>query len=122
MKKTPIIILVAIILTIAGCKKTEIIPAIKPINLGTKSTSMNFNSETTQVGNNVSFSVVVTPGSKYSFQVTDFKGDVIKSQGLVADETLENITINLDKVDVGVYDLIFIDTQGNEIKKPLIIK
>ena len=122
MKRSTIIILSAIILTVAGCRKSEVMAPAPKIELGKVSTNMNFNSEAIQSSNKISFSVAVTPGSKYSFQITDFKGDVVKSQGLIADETLENVEISLDKVNVGAYDLIFIDTQGNEIKKPLIIK
>jgi hypothetical protein len=121
MKKI-LYIIPLILLVLNSCKKSEIIPNIKPINFGIKSTNMNFNSIITQLNNTVSFNVIVTPGAKYLFQIINFKGEVIKTQGLEATQQNEYIKINLDKIPEGVYDLIFIDIQGNEIKQPLIIK
>ena len=123
MKKI-LFVLTAITLTIGSCRKSDYVPQIIPtaIDLGNKSTTMNFKSETVQLNNTVSFDVAVTEGSKYSFQIVDFKGDVVLTQGLNADDATEKVTLNIDKIAVGAYDLIFIDTEGNEIKKPLIIK
>ena len=123
MKKI-LFVLAAITLTIGSCRKSDYVPQIIPtaIDLGNKSTTMNFKSETVQLNNTVSFDVAVTKGSKYSIQITDFKGDVVLTQGLNADDVTEKVTLNIDKIAVGAYDLIFIDTEGNEIKKPLIIK
>lgn len=124
MKKTTkaILIIGAFILTIGSCQKeTSVKPA--KIDFGTKSTSMNFASQIMLVNTNVyAFDVYTTPGAKYSIQVTDIKGDVVLSQGLSADEEKETITVNMGKYPKGVYDLIFMDIQGNEIKQPLIIK
>jgi hypothetical protein len=123
MKKI-LFVLAAITLTIGSCRKSDYVPQIKPtsIDLGNKSTAMNFKSETVQLNNTVSFDVAVTQGSKYSFQIVDFKGDVVLTEGLNADNTTEKVTLNIDKITPGAYDLIFIDIQGNELKKPLIIK
>lgn len=124
MKNTTkaILVILTFIVALASCQKQDVIPSVKPIDLGKKSSTMDFNSETVQNGTNISFKVNTTPGSKYSIQIVDFKGDVLKSQGLVADESVESVNISVDKIDVGAYDLIFIDTDGKEIKKPLIIK
>ena len=123
MKKI-LFVLTAITLTIGSCRKSDYVPKIKPtaIDLGNKSTTMNFKSETVQLNNTVSFDVAVTEGSKYSFQIVDFKGDVVLTEGLNADNITEKVTLNINKITPGAYDLIFIDIQGNEIKKPLIIK
>ena len=74
------------------------------------------------VGSNLELSVNVTPGSKYSFQITDIKGDVLVTKGLVSTATTEKVLVSIEKVPVGAYDLLFIDTDGNEIKSPIIIK
>jgi hypothetical protein len=123
MKKI-LFVLTAITLTIGSCRKSDYVPQIIPtaIDLGNKSTTMNFKSETVQLNNTVSFDVAVTEGSKYSFQIVDFKGDVVLTEGLNADNATEKVTLNISKIAPGAYDLIFIDIQGNEIKKPLIIK
>jgi hypothetical protein len=122
MKNTTkaLIIIVSFILTIGSCRKSDYVPAPK-MDLGKVSTSMRFNSKPTSE-NNYTFSVNVTPGSKYSVQITDFKGDVLSSQGLNADEPTETIKLDVEKISKGQYDLIFIDTKGDEIKQPLIIK
>lgn len=122
MNKKIIFILFAIVLTIDSCRKSEYVPAPK-IDLGKVPTEMGY--ITTPILNNTNrfvFQVKVTPGAKYSFQVTNIKGDVIESQGLVADQETETITLDVSKVPSGMYDLIFIDTKGNELKYPIVIK
>ncbi len=122
MNKKIIFIIFAVVLTIDSCRKSDYIPAPK-IELGTKSTTMNFiSSPLLNNTNSYTFQVSVTPGSKYSFQINDINGNVVKSQGLVADETIESITINVDKIKSGIYDLIFMDIEGNELKYPIIVK
>lgn len=124
MKNTTkaILIIMAFILTIGSCQKETTVKPAK-IDLGKQSLSMNFASQVMLVNSNTySFDVYTTIGSKYSIQVTDIKGDVLLSQGLTSDEVKETITLNMEKYPKGVYDLIFMDIQGNEIKQPLIIK
>lgn len=122
MKNTTkaLIIIMSFILTIGSCRKSDYVPTPK-MDLGKVSTSMSFASKPT-VENNYTVSVNVTPGSKYSVQITDIKGDVLSSQGLNADEAKETVKLDVDKIKSGMYDLIFIDTKGDEIKQPLIIK
>lgn len=122
MKNTTkaLIIIFSIILTIGSCRKTDYVPAPK-IDLGKVSTTMGLISKPA-VENNYTLRANVTPGSKYSFQITNLKGDVIKSQGLTADQEIETVTLDINKVPSGVYDLIFIDTKGNELKYPIVIK
>ena len=122
MKNTTkaLIIIFGIILTIGSCRKTDYIPAPK-IDLGKVSTTMSFTSVPTKE-NNYSFGVNVTPGSKYSVQITDIKGDVLYSQGVNADEPVEIVKLDTEKISRGQYELIFIDTKGQEIKQILIIK
>lgn len=120
MNKKLIFILLVIVLTIDSCRKSDYIPAPK-IDLGKVSTIMNLTSKPT-AENKYTLEANVTPGSKYSFQIINLKGDVIKSQGLVADQETEIVILDVSKVSSGVYDLIFIDTKGNELKYPIVIK
>ena len=122
MKKILVLVLVSIMISANGCRKTYLEPAPIPIILGNKSTTMNIVSQPIVIGSNLELSVNVTPGSKYSFQVTNLKGDVLVTRGLVSTTTTEKILINIEKLSVGAYDLLFIDTDGNEIKSPIIIK
>lgn len=125
MKNTTkaLIIIISFIITIGSCQKPDYTPTPK-IDMGVKSTAMNFVSLPVldNTTNFYTFKVSVTPGSKYSFQINDIDGDVVTSQGLVADENIESVTMDVSKVNSGIYDLIFIDVNGNELKHPIIIK
>jgi hypothetical protein len=119
MKKIKIVIF-ALILMIGSCKKVDIVPTPK-LDLGKVSTTMSFTSTPT-LENNYTFGVNVTPGSKYSIQISDFNGDVVSSQGLTADQQIETIKLDIEKINKGQYYLIFINTKGEELKQILIIK
>lgn len=117
-----LIIIFSIILTIGSCRKSDYVPAPK-LDLGKVSTTMSFASQIMLVNTNTySFDVYTTIGSKYSIQVANMEGKVLLSKGLVADEVKENVTLNIENYPKGIYELIFIDTQGKEIKQPLIVK
>ena len=120
MKNKIIFIIFTIILTIGSCRKSDYVPAPK-IDLGKVSTTMSFTSKPT-IENNYTFGINVTPGSKYSVQITNIKGDVLHSQGLNADEPIEIVKLDTEKINPGIYDLIFIDTKGSELKYPIVIK
>ena len=120
MKNKIIFIIFTLILTIGSCRKTGIVLTPK-LDLGKVSTTMSFTSTPT-LENQYTFGVNVTPGSKYSIQITNISGKVLHSQGLNADEPIEVIKLNTEKIESGMYDLIFINTQGGELKHPLIIK
>ena len=122
MKKILTLVLIGIMISANGCRKTYLTPAPAPIVLGNKSTTMAIVTQPAVVGSNLELSVNVTPGSKYSFQITDIKGDVLVTKGLVSTATTEKVLVSIEKVPVGAYDLLFIDTDGNEIKSPIIIK
>jgi hypothetical protein len=119
MKKITFVIF-ALILIIGSCKKVDIVPTPK-LDLGKVSTTMSFTSTPT-LENKYTFGVNVTPGSKYSVQISDFSGDVVSSQGLTADQQIETIKLDIEKINKGQYYLIFINTKGEEIKQILIIK
>lgn len=120
MNKKIIFILLVIILTIDSCRKSDYVPAPK-MDLGKISTTMNLISKPA-VENNYTLKANVTPGAKYSIQISNLKGDVVKSQGLTADQETEIVTLDVSKIPSGMYDLIFIDTKGNELKYPIVIK
>ena len=123
MKNTTkaLIIIGSIILTIGSCQKENIKPV--KIDLGKESTEMNFTSQPILNNTNIySFSVNTTIGAKYSVQVVNIDGEVVETQGLTSDEKIETVNVDVKNKSKGVYDLIFIDTKGNEIKQPLIVK
>lgn len=120
MKKI-IFILTVIVLSIGSCRKTDVTP-IKPIDLGVKSTTMSYVTPPKVVNNNLSATVNVTPGAKYSVQVIDFNGDVVAKQGITADESKEILTLDVSKIKAGTYDVLLISTNGQELKNPIIIK
>lgn len=120
MKKI-IFILTVIVLSIGSCRKTDVVP-IKPIDLGTKSTTMSYVAPPKVVNNNLSATINVTPGAKYSLQLIDFNGDVVAKQGIAADQTTEIVTLDISKIKTGTYDVLLISTNGQELKNPIIIK
>ena len=122
MKKI-IFILAVITLSIGSCRKTDVVPTIKPsiIDLGKHSDSMSYN-DIPRLNNGIlSVNLNVTPGSKYSVQVTDINGDEIASKGLVADATTELVKLDVSKLTPGFYDITVLDIAGGEIKSPIII-
>ena len=122
MKKI-IFILAVITLSIGSCRKTDVVPTIKPsiIDLGKHSESMSYNDIPRLNNGTLSINLNVTPGSKYSVQVTDINGDEVASKGLVADATTELVTLDVSKLTPGFYDITILDVAGGEIKSPIII-
>jgi hypothetical protein len=122
MKKI-IFILVVITLSIGSCRKTDVIPTTKPsiIDLGKHSNSMSYNDIPRLNNGTLSINLNVTPGSKYSVQVTDINGNEVVSKGLVADATTKLITLDVSKLATGFYDITVLDIAGGEIKSPIII-
>jgi hypothetical protein len=122
MKKI-IFILAVITLSIGSCRKTDVVPTIKPsiIDLGKHSDSMSYNDIPRLNNGTLSINLNVTSGSKYSVQVTDINGDEVASKGLVADATTELVTLDVSKLTPGFYDITVLDIAGGEIKSPIII-
>jgi hypothetical protein len=80
---------------------------------------MNFSSLPTVNNGTVTFDLQTTPGAKYSIQVTDISGDIKVKQGLLATDTIQKVSLSLDKIGVGIYDVVVMDIKGNEIKQPI---
>lgn len=121
MNKKIIFILTVIVLSIGSCRKNDVAP-IKPIDLGAKSTTMSYVAPPKVVNNTLSATINVTPGAKYSLQLIDFTGEVVAKQGIAADEITEIVTLDVSKINAGSYDIILINTDGQELKNPIIIK
>lgn len=112
-------IYIAIIVLLIAC--TKHIDVVTPeINLGKTSTGMEFTSSPVVNNGKVTFSIRVTPDAKYSVQIVDISGDVKVKQGLTAIDTIQKISLPLDKV--GAFDVVILDIKGNEIKQPIIKK
>lgn len=110
-----------IVVLIACTKHIDSLPE-PTINLGKQSAEVSFASLPTVENGKVIFSVKVTPGAKYSIQITDLAGDIKMKQGLLATDTIQTISLPLDKVALGMYDIVVMDIKGNEIKQPIIKK
>lgn len=122
MKKI-IFILAVITLSIGSCRKTDVVPTVKPsiIDLGKHSDSMSYNDIPRLNNGTLSINLNVTSGSKYSVQITDINGDEVASKGLVADAATELVTLDVSKLTPGFYDITVLDIAGGEIKSPIII-
>jgi len=122
MKKI-IFILAVITLSIGSCKKTDVVPTIKPsiIDLGKHSDSMSYNDIPRLNNGTLSINLNVTPGSKYSVQLNNFNGEEVITKGLVADAATELVTLDVSKLTPGFYDITVLDIAGGEIKSPIII-
>ena len=113
--------MLAIALLIPSCRKEESLN-IKPIDFGKTSTDMRFITNSVNNNNNAVVTVGVTPGSKYSVQITDIAGETVASKGLIADEVVEIVTLDTKDLRTGLYDVVVIDIKRKEIKQPINIK
>lgn len=120
MRKALFIMLV-IGLLIPSCRKESSLN-IKPIDFGKTSYDLRFITNSVNNNNNAVITLGVTPGSKYSVQITDITGESVASKGLIADEMVEIVTIDTKDLKNGVYDVVVIDINGKEIKQPINIK
>ena len=123
MKKI-ILVLAVITLTIGSCRKSDVVPTIKPaiIDLGKHSESMSYNDIPKLNNGTLVINLNVTPGSKYSVQLNNFNGEEVITKGLNADATNEIVTLDVTKLTPGFYDVSILDINGGEIKSPIIIK
>ena len=113
--------MLAIGLLIPSCRKESSLN-IKPIDFGKTSNELRFVTNSVNNNNNAVVTIGVTPGSKYSVQITDIAGETVASKGLIADEMVEIVTLETKDLAKGVYDVVVIDINGKEIKQPINIK
>lgn len=120
MKQLTLICVFAIFI-LTGCRKVDV-PQLTGVDLGKVPASTSI-SNLTQNGNTITAEFTVTEGAKYSVQITPFGSDkATKVDGFTAggDKVIKTYDFsNLKKMD---YDLILIDIDGKETKRPIIIK
>ena len=98
-------------------------PPYPTINLGRQATSTAISKVTPTVSNgNIIVEMKVTPGAKYSLQVTNLLEDEIKTIGFTANDTIYIQKIDLTSLKNGDYNLILMDVAGKEFKTNIIIK
>lgn len=111
-----------IIVTVIACTKIDA-PAPQVIDLGKEATSTSIvNLSTALVSAKVDVTMNLTPGAKYSLRLIDLNGDVKKSTGFTADNTLVIKTLDYSDVKTGDYTLELIDISGKEYKRLITIK
>lgn len=108
-------------LLISSCRKESSLN-IKPVDFGKTSNELRFVTNSVNNNNNAVVTIGVTPGSKYSVQITDIAGETVSSKGLIADEVVEIVTLDTKDLRTGLYDVVVIDIKGKEIKQPINIK
>ena len=117
MKK---LILITVIF-LAACTKVVTTPS-PVIDLGVKATSTAI-STVTQENGTVTAEFNVTPGSKYSVQISSFNSFTpVFTEGFTANSSIVTKTYNVSRILKGDYNLILVDISGNEVKHPIIIK
>jgi len=116
-------LLLITVMFLSACTKIANTPIPSTaIDLGVKSTSTAI-SNLTQNNNIVTVEFSVTQGSKYSVQITPFNSFTpIVKDGFTATSSSVIKTYDLSKIAKSDYNLIFIDIDGNETKRPIIIK
>jgi hypothetical protein len=124
MKNTIIYAVLAVLTT--GCMHDSSLPTqpiiVNGINLGALSYSTviaGISSST--ISSKLNVHLIVTPGAKYSIQLTDIADNIIRTQAFTADH--EDVLMELDysTVSNGTYDFNLIDTSGHVAKVPIII-
>lgn len=120
MKK--IIIFTLFFTIIISCEKVK--PPKPLINLGKESSTTRIDKVYPIIsdGKSVTLDMSLTVGSKYSLQVTDLLDNKIKTFGFTSDRTSYSKTLDLSSLENGDYNILLIDTKGNEIKINIIIK
>jgi len=115
-------ILVTMVVFLAACTKV-VQPPVPVLDLGRKATSTAITRVTPIVSKgNITVEMKVTPGAKYSLQVTDLLEDEIKTIGFTADDTIYIQKMDLTSLKNGDYNLVLIDIAGKEVKTNIIIK
>lgn len=118
MKK---ILLICLILFISGCTKVYS-PISMDLGIDPQLTSIKAITPIVSNGKNVTVDLLLTPGSKYSLQVTNLLDEEQKVFGFVADAQNVSKILDLSSLAQGDYNIVLIDIKGNEIKRNITIK
>lgn len=109
-----------IIILVIACSKVVSTPVIE---LGKQATSTKINDVTPPISTGkVIANITVTPGSKYSLQLIDLKGDVKSATGFTADKELIVKELDYSDINSGDYTVTLIDIFGTEYKRNITIK
>jgi hypothetical protein len=94
-----------------------------PIDLGVPSVSMNVVSTSgLTVNDTYTLTMNVTQGAMYSLQLTHINGNIVHNHSFTAQTSQVTVTLNYANVPSGAYDLYLMNTSGQELKVPVIIK
>lgn len=121
MKRAQLILLTLLTMTVAGCRKIDLIqPTV--IDLGVKSQSTGIQ-KITEANNVVTAEFKTTPGAKYTVLVIPFGMDEsVMKEGFTAQDSVTSKQYDLKHLPKRNYDLIFMDISGKDIKYPITIK
>jgi hypothetical protein len=115
-------LLIITVLLVFSCNKVATPPPFV-VDLGKQAQSTAITKVTPVLSNgNVTVTMRVTRGAKYSLQVTDLLENELKTFGFTADDTIYMRKLDLTSLKNGDYNLILIDIAGKESKQNLIIK
>jgi hypothetical protein len=94
-----------------------------PVDFGVPSVAMNVVSTSGLIVNNTyTLTMNVTQGAVYSLQLTHINGNIVHNHPFVAQTNQVTVTMNYANVPSGAYDLYLMNTSGQELKVPVIIK
>ena len=99
---------------ITGCTKVQSVPRID-LGIASQQTTINSVNPPMSTGK-ITVDMSVTPGAKYSVQLTDMKGEVKYSSGFTADNTVVIKQYNYSDIKSGDYYVVLVDIKGTEIK------
>lgn len=106
----------------AACTKI-VQPPMPAIDLGKTATATSIKKITPIVSNgNITVEMKVTPGAKYSLQVTNLLDDEVKTMGFTANDTIYIQKMDLTSLKSGDYNLVLMDIAGKEFRSNIIIK
>ena len=115
-------VLLTMVVFLAACTKV-VQPPMPNIDLGQKATATAISKVTPIVSNgNITVEMKVTPGAKYSLQVTNLLDDELKTVGFTATDTIYIQKMDLTSLKTGDYNLVLIDIAGKESRSNVIIK
>jgi sporulation protein YlmC with PRC-barrel domain len=124
MKK--IITYLAIVISVGACFDRDVVgPTITPppVNLGMPSLNMNVVSTSGPVvSTTYTITLDVTQGAVYSLQLNHINGNIVHNHPFTAQSARVTVTVNYANVPNGAYDLYLMNTSGQELKVPVIIK
>jgi hypothetical protein len=110
------------LLTLAACTNYEQEVITPQIDLGVKSTSTAIKS-VILTQHTVTMEFLTTPGAKYSVQMVPFGAEQpYNKEKFTATSEVTTRVYNLTEYPKNLYDFIFMDIDGKEVKFPIAVK